>query len=591
MLRSDRNFFDLSPSLMCVANFEGRFIDVNDSWVRTLGWSKEELCSMPYVRFVHPEDRPVTDEKSGDLLGGKTVVKFQNRYIAKDGSYRHLSWSANVSHEQKLIFAIAEDVTDQKIQEHQLNSLVASLEDIVLEIDTKGIFLNLWSPDSTLFSQPKAAVIGKNVRDVFSTSIADLFFKSLELVLSKDCSSFFVFHLVNKKVNWHRAKMSPIREKNKIKGVLVAIEDITEATESKQLLENLVQNIPAIVYRCKYNSNWTMLYISPSIERITGYKASDFINDSIRSFSSIIHPNDRKQIEQLVEAGIRENRAFDLTYRIIDSKGEIRWFSERGRAVFSDSNQFLYFDGALFDITDQKIAADRLMQTAKLSALGEMSAGIAHEINNPIAIIDGMAKVLREKSRRKILGENELDEELSALIATTQRISQIVSSLRIFSRDSSNDQLVETDLQTVLSSTLKLCKERFNNRDIYPPTIPEMPAIIIHCQPVQITQVFLNLFNNAIDAVEGVPDPVVKLEIQVNEAFVEAKVIDNGPGIAPALADKIFQPFFTTKEVGKGTGLGLSISRGIVESHQGELYLDKRTQETTFVVKIPLATP
>jgi len=407
MLRSDRNFFDLSPSLMCVANFEGRFIDVNDSWVTTLGWTKEELYSKPYVEFVHPDDRPVTNEKSETLFGGKKVVNFQNRYIAKDGTYHHLAWSANVSYEQKLIFAIAEDVTEQKIQEHQLNSLIASLEDIVLEIDNNGVFLNLWSPDDSLFSRPKESILRKNIREILPPAITNPFFESLEKVVSSDNSSFFEFHIVEEKIIWYRAKVTPIRDQNNIKRVLVAIQNITEAKESKQLLENLVQNIPAIVYRCKYNSNWTMQYISPSIERITGYKASDFINDAVRSFSSIIHPDDRQQIEKLVELGIKKNRAFDLTYRIIDSKGEIHWFSERGRAIFGDSNQILFFDGALFDITDQKLTADRLIQTAKLSALGEMSAGIAHEINNPVAIIDGMAKVLREKVQRKLLREEK----------------------------------------------------------------------------------------------------------------------------------------------------------------------------------------
>jgi len=146
----------------------------------------------------------------------------------------------------------------------------------------------------------------------------------------------------------------------------------------------------------------------------------------------------------------------------------------------------------------------------------------------------------------------------------------------------------KTDLRDILKSTLELCGERFKHRNITPPKILNSAEIKIYCQPVQITQVFLNLFSNAIDAVQEKTNPIVRMEIQINEHFVEAKIIDNGRGISPALADKIFQPFFTTKEVGKGTGLGLSISRGIIESHRGELYLDQKIQETAFVVRLPL---
>ncbi len=124
--------------------------------------------------------------------------------------------------------------------------------------------------------------------------------------------------------------------------------------QERERFFSLVSNIPGAVYRCEFNSNWRMFYISDAIKDISGYPASDFFDEKIRTFSSIIHPADRIMLEKNVIDAVEENKPYTIEYRIIDSNGEIHWVYEKGQAVFGDNEEILWLDGVIFDITEFK---------------------------------------------------------------------------------------------------------------------------------------------------------------------------------------------------------------------------------------------
>ena len=126
----------------------------------------------------------------------------------------------------------------------------------------------------------------------------------------------------------------------------------SESAAAEQF-RTLVANIPGAVYRCRLDDDYTMVFLSEAIEEITGYPASDFIENAVRSYASIIHPDDA-DIDQSWENEIRDRRSFDTEYRIVRGDGEIRWIWERGRAVFGSDGEVLFVDGVFFDVTDQK---------------------------------------------------------------------------------------------------------------------------------------------------------------------------------------------------------------------------------------------
>ena len=223
-----------------------------------------------------------------------------------------------------------------------------------------------------------------------------------------------------------------------------------------------------------------------------------------------------------------------------------------------------------------------------MAALGEMAAGIAHEINNPLSIIIARIWHIKALIRKGGLTDyDKINSNLDIIENTAEHIATIVKGMRSISRDSATDPFITTNIATIIEQTLVFCRERFKNN--YINLIIEIPPkeINISCHPAQIGQIILNLLNNSFDAVNVLQEKWVRLEIKENKSYVEIQITDSGKGIPIEYQARLTQPFFTTKPPGKGTGLGLSISQVIAEAHHGEIYLDKESKNTRFVLKLP----
>jgi signal transduction histidine kinase len=229
---------------------------------------------------------------------------------------------------------------------------------------------------------------------------------------------------------------------------------------------------------------------------------------------------------------------------------------------------------------------DQVIAAAKMSALGEMAGGIAHEINTPLSVI-----VLRAYQIKRMLtpGQPKDDQviDLAGIIEqTAHRIARIVQSLRDFSRDDSADPIVVSRLRDVIDNTLMFCEQRFRDHGVVLTIEPFADDLTAVCRPSEIAQILVNLLNNACDAVMQLEERWVKVSVQTVGAKVRVQVADSGAGIPPTIRARIFDPFFTTKEIGKGTGVGLSISARLAASNGGSLALDATASRTTFVVTL-----
>ena len=300
------------------------------------------------------------------------------------------------------------------------------------------------------------------------------------------------------------------------------------------------------------------------------------------------------------------------------------------------------------DITERKriereleISRAQAVSSAHLSALGLMAGNIAHEINNPLAVVHASASNLLEMAEAGTVPLTELQNASTRIKHTANRISKIVHSLRRISRDGSADPFQSTSVGELVEHALELCKERFRAHSVRLDTSIVDTCLHVFCREVQIAQVLLNLLQNAFDAVADLPgERWVRLEVTTSHAINGSRevaasqaadkglsrhserslrseeslfadpgvtgsqctremdsgqeqsvifaVLDSGPGVPPELRARIMEPFFTTKPVGKGTGLGLSLSKAMVEQHGGELKLNESSQHTTFSFSIPL---
>lgn len=238
-----------------------------------------------------------------------------------------------------------------------------------------------------------------------------------------------------------------------------------------------------------------------------------------------------------------------------------------------------------------------LIEQSKMSALGQMSGGMAHEINNPLAIISSEAEELLEIAEE----ENGVAKEDATSISlnikkTTERIAKIIRGLRIFSRTENGEEKEYASLREIIEEVMVMTSEKFKTKGVvFDQNLPSFENQEdlddqIFCNQVQIIQVLVNLLNNSYDAVKEQRDRKISFSWrELPDAFLII-VKDNGPGVPQNIKEKIFEPFFTTKKVGEGTGLGLSLSRSIMEDHGGELSYVEEDHEHHFQIKIPKAS-
>jgi signal transduction histidine kinase len=225
--------------------------------------------------------------------------------------------------------------------------------------------------------------------------------------------------------------------------------------------------------------------------------------------------------------------------------------------------------------------------SSKMNSLGIMSSGIAHEINNPLSIIQGYTtKLVKSHLDGSATQENNV-LALNKIKNSVERIDKIVKGMRSISRDAEKDELVQTPINSIIETINVLSSERFRNSDIAF-TIGNIPNAIINCRSSQIEQVLINLLNNSYDAIIHQDQKWIKLDFKITHDTLSIYIIDSGNGIDIEIAQKMMMPFFTTKEIGKGTGIGLDISKQIMNDHGGKIWYNKNNLNTCFVLEFPL---
>ncbi|MGC9141798.1 MAG: c-type heme family protein [Caldimicrobium sp.] len=251
--------------------------------------------------------------------------------------------------------------------------------------------------------------------------------------------------------------------------------------------------------------------------------------------------------------------------------------------VFAENNEVIKAVVLLEDITERKRMEEKMILTEKLAALGQLTAGLAHEINNPLS---GMLLMLRQLQKNN-LSEEEKKLYFNLIEQGLLKIQKLIQDLLTFSRATeirkekvSINELLEEVLD--LSSYL-LEKHQIIVKKDFSPELPE-----IYVDKNKLEQVFLNLILNALHAMEESEDKILTIKTELTEGAIKISFKDTGPGVPENIKHRIFDPFFTTKPPGKGTGLGLSVSLVIIERHGGKIYLDRTDQGANFIIELPL---
>jgi len=333
-------------------------------------------------------------------------------------------------------------------------------------------------------------------------------------------------------------------------------------------------------------------YVNDNLCKISGYSREELLGKTHRLIKSDFHSKDfyRDMWKTISNGQIWQGQIKNAA-----KEGTDYWvFSNIIPLRNQHNGEIDEFISIRFDITNEKNLEIELeneqtknIHMGRLAAIGEMAGSVAHEINNPIAVIMGKIHILKRQIQ-ELSDEGLRETYLSKMITIedhAKRITKIVKGLREFSHggDSNNqEEIVSTQL---FDSVLGLCNEKIKTNGVK--LITKCPEVKFNTTRLHLEQVLINLINNAVDAISDQNEKWLELDLFETENHIHLSVTDSGNGIPPELITKIMLPFFTTKPVGKGTGLGLSISKGLINKMGGEFHYDPNSQNTCFRIIIP----
>ncbi len=575
--RGYRDLIDTFDDVLLSLSLNGEILATNRSFADLLGRSFSEVAGHRLDEFLELADGAALDLVKRELArlaerhhwSGVLRVRLKHETGA-----RYFQCTAHALVREGVaqgVCVLARDITSERENEARFKDLFETLQEGVYLADAEGK-LEDTNPAFVrmLGYENREALLGRPLSEFFlqpeeweterrQLAQSDVVHGHEAMLRRRDGSALAALHasaLI-------RDTAGRVRRRQ---GTLVDINDRrqmeTRLQREQEFARRLVESFPDLVIALDREGRYT--FVSPRSKELLGFTPEELIGSS---FHERIEPHSRKEAQAFLDSiisGQCANVSADFLIRRND--GEPRLFRATASPLMDLSSHIAGVIAAARDITNSKRMEQQLIQNERLAAMGQMIAGVAHELNNPLTAVLGVTELLRDST-----GDDSTRRQLEIAHRQARRAAQIVQSLLTFSRPPQPRKIC-VNLSELIERSLQLHEHslRSNRITVDFSASPDLPLVLGDTS--QLTQVFLNLIANAEQAIREIRDHGT-LRIRVSRAAdrVVATFQDDGPGIPREILPKIFDPFFTTKRPGRGTGLGLSICLAILREHSGEI--------------------
>ncbi|HJZ40071.1 MAG TPA: PAS domain S-box protein [Bacteroidales bacterium] len=579
---------------------QGKALEINIALSKLTGYSRKEIIDDNCMASAIPEkysrklfrkswtDQSETFETSLLCKDGKSIaVEIETQVVQYNNIPRNVIGFHDISNRKR----IEDEIVKLSVAlDQSANEIVITRKNGEIEYVNRAF--------TTVTGYTPSEVIGKNPRILKSGSQSPLFYEKMWQTLLK--GQQWVGEFQNRKKNgelyWESATITPIKNKDSDIVRYIAIkEDITfrrkaeqSLRESEEKFRSMVSNIPGVVYRCAFDVDWTVFFITNAIGSLTGYKPAGFMFSRSKTFTSLIHPEDREKVNEAVRNSIIKSGQYSIEHRIITSNDGVKWVSNSGRPVFNDDNTLKWLDGFLFDINERVLVVEELKK-AKIAAeeankaKSEFLANISHEIRTPLNSVLGFTELLEGMTF-----DSTQIKYLNSIKASGKNLMMLINDLLDLSKIEAGKMTLHFaffDIHRLMDEIRNVFSLRVAIKGIgYHEELDENFPAEIRFDETRLRQIFINLVGNAIKFThEG--EVTIKVRALSRKSVsgqptmrLEIKVMDTGIGIPENSFKLIFESFRQHSQLNSrkygGTGLGLAITKRLVEAMNGRIKLE-----------------
>ncbi|MEW5895537.1 MAG: PAS domain S-box protein [Candidatus Omnitrophota bacterium] len=589
-----RELVENANSIILRINHKGEITFFNEYAQRFFGYREEEVIGKNVSETILPASSE-TAENLKEIIEGITKDNYkinENENVKKNGERVWISWSNKVITNEKgerEILSVGTDITQRRIMEEDLLRLSHALEqsqNIIVITNTQGDIEYVNPKFSEVTGYERGDALGKNPRILKSGELSQAVYERLWNTITTGGTWRGEFH--NKKKNgelfWERGTISPVKDKTgKIINYLAVKEDITQEKRLAQDLqkafgrlkemERIINLTNAIVFMWSPGENGRVKFVSENI-RILGIRPENFYNYGMK-IQDIIFDDDRAAAMETIRQNINSKRLeFSQQYRVKGSDGKIRWFEEHSFVAYT-KNQPESIQGVVFDITDRKIAEERMIEAVNMKS--EFISIVSHELRTPLTAVKEGINIVYE-------GETgDLNEEQKKFLAIAKRnvdrLGTLINDVLDYQKldmGKLNFYREEVDVRALVIEVKHSMEILAQNKGLALNMIlPEGEIPKVYVDPGRIIQVLNNLVNNAIKFTDG---GRVTIEVAERPEGIQVFVRDTGIGIRPGDMHKLFQTFSQIRSGSErssgATGLGLAISKKIIDFHGGSIWVE-----------------